>query len=134
MWFRERKLGRVCTNDMGLIIERDPDTVRGPDVALYTNAKKYEELSQEYPDSFPVLVVEVLSPHDRPSQTIRRLNRFLDKGSAIVWIVDPEARNVTVWWPGQAPLVLEANEELRDLPESPGFQCKVAEFFDAAGA
>ena len=30
---KSRKLGRVVTNDAGVITERDPDTVRGPDVA-----------------------------------------------------------------------------------------------------
>ena len=28
----QRKKGYVCSNDTGLVVERDPDTVRGPDV------------------------------------------------------------------------------------------------------
>lgn len=37
---RERALGRVITNDTGVITERDPDTLRGADVAYYS----YERL------------------------------------------------------------------------------------------
>src|SRR5579859_4269133 len=38
---RQRKKGYVCSNDTGLILERDPDTVRGADVALYEESKRY---------------------------------------------------------------------------------------------
>ena len=33
---RSRKLGRVVSNDSGVITERDPDSMRGPDVAFYS--------------------------------------------------------------------------------------------------
>ena len=32
----EQDLGHVLSNDSGVITERGPDTVRGPDVAFYT--------------------------------------------------------------------------------------------------
>ncbi len=31
----QRKSGYPCSNDSGLIVEHDPDTVRGPDVTFY---------------------------------------------------------------------------------------------------
>ena len=36
---RARKLGRVMTNDSGVITERGPDTVRGADVCFYSFAR-----------------------------------------------------------------------------------------------
>src|SRR5262245_50406911 len=62
---RPRGLGRILTNDSGVITERDPDTVRGADVAYFS----YERLSKEvtprvYPDVSPELVFEVMSPDD----------------------------------------------------------------------
>src|SRR5713101_2036034 len=65
---RQRKKGFVCTNDTGLILERDPDTVRGADVALYDEAKRYDELNIKYTEGLPLLAVEVLSPNDRPGK------------------------------------------------------------------
>lgn len=47
---RERKRGHVCTNDTGLIVERDPDTVRGADVTLYDEVRRYDELNVKYSD------------------------------------------------------------------------------------
>src|SRR5438874_10062199 len=38
-----RKKGYVCSNDTGMVVERDPDTVRGPDVSLYEDVQTYEQ-------------------------------------------------------------------------------------------
>lgn len=132
-YIRQIKRGRVQTNDTGLIIDRDPDTVRGPDVALYLESKKYDELATKYSDLMPTLVVEVLSPNDKVHRSTRRLNRFLDRGVALVWLVDPESRAVTMWWRGQEPIVRDDSEEIAGLPALPDFRCKVAEIFDAPG-
>src|SRR5260221_13765017 len=59
---RQIKRGRVLGNDSGVVIDRDPDTVRGPDIALFTDIKKYADLSPKYTDHMPTVAVEVLSP------------------------------------------------------------------------
>src|SRR5947209_20511120 len=41
---RKRRKGYVTCNDSGVILERDPDTVRGPDVALYEDVLKWSDL------------------------------------------------------------------------------------------
>jgi Uma2 family endonuclease len=38
-YVRQRGFGYITGNDSGVILERDPDTVRGPDVALYEDAR-----------------------------------------------------------------------------------------------
>ncbi len=130
---RQRKKGFVCTNDTGLILERDPDTVRGADVALYDEAKRYDELNIKYTEGLPLLAVEVLSPNDRPGKMMRRIGQFLAKGVSLVWVLDPEARDVTVFRQGQVPVVLEENEELTGMDVLPDFRCRVAEFFVMPG-
>ncbi len=37
-----QKLGWVTTNDAGVLLERDPDTVRGPDVAFWSIKRQPE--------------------------------------------------------------------------------------------
>src|SRR5712692_10238170 len=61
----QRGKGYVAGNDCGVILERDPDIVRGPDVALYEDAQTFAELHPKYGDVLPRLAVEVLSPNDR---------------------------------------------------------------------
>lgn len=130
---RQRRQGYVCPNDMGLVLERDPDTVRGADVAVYTETKKYEELSPKYSERLPGVVVEVLSPNDQLGRMMRRINQFLARGVQLVWLVDPEARTVTVCRAGEIPQVLEETETLTGFDLLPGFSCRVAEFFAIPG-
>jgi Uma2 family endonuclease len=126
-------MGYVCSNDMGIVFERDPDTVRGPDVALYLDLRRYDELTAKFTDRLPALIVEVLSPHDQIGRMMRRINQFLSKGVAMVWLVDPAARNVTVCVANQLPVILEEGDTLADFPLLPDFRCPVSELFAMAG-
>lgn len=130
---RQRRKGYVCCNDTGLILERDPDTVRGADVALYAESLTYQQLNLKYTERLPLLAVEVLSPIDRWGKMMKRVSQFQAKGVSMVWVLDPEARNVTVFRPGQSPLVLEEADELAGMAELPEFRCRVADFFVMPG-
>jgi Uma2 family endonuclease len=126
---QEREQGYVCANDTGIVLQRDPDTVRGPDVAFYAENREYEDLAAKYAERIPTLVVEVLSPSDRIGKMIKRINQFLARGVAVVWLLDPESRNVTVFQSGRPQAVLETDEELAGIDALPGFRCKVQRFF-----
>jgi Uma2 family endonuclease len=130
---RQLRKGYVCPNDMGLLLERDPDTVRGVDVALYLEIRRYEELDPKFTERLPALAVEVLSPNDRIGRVMRRITQFLRKGIPLVWLIDPDARNVTVYRPDKTPVVVEADEELTGFDVLPEFRCRVAEFFAMPG-
>ena len=62
---RER-LGEILVADTGFVLARDPDTVRGPDVAFI--ARERYEAAGDPPTAFPGapdLAVEVVSPSNR---------------------------------------------------------------------
>jgi Uma2 family endonuclease len=42
----QRRKGFVCSNDPGLIVKRDPDTVRGPDVLFFENVTVVEKYGE----------------------------------------------------------------------------------------
>ncbi len=129
----QRRRGYACSNDTGLLLQRDPDTVRGPDVFLYDEVRRYDELNPRYSDRLPTLAVEVLSPHDKWGRVTRRIADFLRRGVAVIWLVDPEGRSVTVYRANQLPQVFEGEDELNGEPELPGFRCRVGEFFYLPG-
>jgi Uma2 family endonuclease len=108
---RSRAGGRpwLC-NDPGLLLSRDPDTVRAPDLAYYRENVRLEEISPGLAKRLPDLVVEVLSPSDRLGMVMRKVQQYLRAGIAMVWVVDGESRNVTVYRAGREPRVLEENE------------------------
>jgi Uma2 family endonuclease len=133
-YVRQRGRGRVLPNDSGVILERDPDTVRGPDVAFFDDVRPYDQLNPKWCEGAPVLAVEVLSPNDRIGKVTQRINEFLRAGTRLVWLLDPDARDVTVYRPGQNPQVFETNQELTGEDVLPDFRCLVADFFFVAGA
>ena len=77
----ELGLGEVMTNDSGIITHRDPDSVRGADIAYYAAAKLPPiEQWTGYFDFPPDLVVEVRSPSDRWSKLVQKAGEYLDAG------------------------------------------------------
>ncbi len=128
-----RKKGYACSNDTGVIVEREPDTVRGPDISFYEDTSVFEEVEEKYGDTPPLLTVEVLSPNDSMGKVNRRIKEQLVFGIKVVWLVDSEARNVTVYRAGRDHYVVEENEELTGDDVLPDFRCKVADFFKLPG-
>jgi hypothetical protein len=70
----------------------------------------------------------------RPTTSVtRRIAQFLGRGIAVVWLVDPEGRSVSVYRPSQLPQVFEGDDELTGDPELPDFRCRVADLFYLPG-
>lgn len=127
-----RKKGYVCSNDTGVVVERDPDTVRGPDVLFFEDAEHYLEVDEKYGEEPPLLAIEVLSPNDTYAEIRQRIKEQLAFGTKLVWVLDPEARKITVHRPGD-DYTLGENDELTGDDVLPDFRCKVAEFFKLPG-
>ena len=128
-----RKQGYVCANDTGVIVARNPDTVRGPDVLLFDEPLRPEDLDDKYGERPPALAVEVLSPNDTTGRLMRRVREQLHFGTRLVWVLDPDARNLIVYRPGKEDYVLEEHEEVTGDDVLPEFRCRVVEFFSLPG-
>jgi Uma2 family endonuclease len=129
LYVRRRKQGYVLTNDPGIIVERDPDTVRGPDIVYFEGSRPYGDMNPKFAEGTPTLAVEVLSPTDRIGKVTRRINELLRSGIRLIWLIDPEARDVTVYRSGHDPYSLSELDELTGDDVLPDFRCRVADFF-----
>jgi Uma2 family endonuclease len=129
----QRKKGYVCSNDTGVLVERDPDTVRGPDVMLFEDASQIEEVDEKYGEKPPVLAVEVLSPNDTTGQLMRRILEQKRFGTRLIWVLDPDARNVIVYQSGKDDKVVEEAEELTGEDVLLELRVRVAELFALPG-
>jgi Uma2 family endonuclease len=129
----QRRKGYPCSNDAGLIVERDPDTVRGPDVTFYEDEQTADTMDRKYTSEPPRLVIEVLSPNDQHTKVNKRLSQYLKMGVPLVMLVDPEVRSVTVYRHGKDHYVLDDKDELTGEDVLPDFRCRVAEFFARPG-
>lgn len=127
----ERGLGRVVSNDTGVLTERNPDTVRGADIAYYS----YDRLPKEkrpkgYPDIAPELVVEVFSPTDRWPEVHRKIGEYLDAGVIVVCVLDPESRILHVYEAHHSGLELKADDQFTLPTVLPDFRVSVSRFFE----
>jgi Uma2 family endonuclease len=127
----DHDLGHVLSNDSGVITERDPDTVRGADVAFYSFARLPKgPLPQSYGPEVPELVVEVRSPGERWADLLAKDTEYLNAGVVVVLVLDPDATSAQVYRADQPPRILGPDDELT-LPDLLGeFRVAVRRFFD----
>src|SRR2546421_1687947 len=83
--------GQLLAAETGFTLFRSPDTVRAPDIA-FVRRERIPTDATAFPELAPDLVVEVLSPDDRPGETLAKIGDWLEAGVQIVWVVDPERR------------------------------------------
>ena len=129
----QRNQGHVCSNDTGLIVEKDPDTHRGPDVMLFLERKKTEDLSPKYPELTPKLIVEVLSPTDRMANVHQRLAQFFQVRVEMAWVVDSTSQSLTIFRSDKQLQYVENDRELLVEDVLPGFRHCVSDFFKLPG-
>lgn len=126
---KESGYGISVTSEVGFQLSHDPDTVRGPDVAVLRKPRlaELDDDSRFFPGA-PDLAVEVLSPSDRPNAVSDKIKDYLDAGTHVVWIVDPQRRDVVVYTP-DGRRILSVDETL-DAPDLlPGFLLVLRDLF-----
>lgn len=118
--------GAVFVGDVGFTLHRDPDTVRGPDVAFVHTDRLPQPIPNAYLEFAPDLVVEVLSHNDRPGEMLAKVGEWLDAGVRLVWVVDPERRLARVYRADGTEYLLDGTGRLLGEDVLPGFSCTLA--------
>jgi Uma2 family endonuclease len=127
-------LGEVLGGETGVYTHRDPDSVRAVDVAFIAHARAAQMQSASFLDVAPEFVVEVLSPDDRWLQVDAKLNEYFAIGVLIVWIVNPEGHEVSVYRSVTEVQRFGVGDELTCEPALPDFRVPVAELFGISSA
>ena len=123
-------LGTLVGSDSGVLLERDPDTVREPDIA-FTSAERLplDVRIDGYAEIAPDLVVEIRSPSDGRREMHDKARMWLSHGVRLVWVVHPDTRTVEVHRPDQAVSTLAAVDTLDGGAVLPGFACALDDVF-----
>jgi Uma2 family endonuclease len=127
----QKGVGRVVSGDAGVVAQRDPDTVRGPDVAFYS----YERIPHgSRPDGYwpasPELVIEIRSNDDRWKEIHQKVGEYLSVDVLTVAVVDPESQRVHLFSADRETVVLNSNDQLTFPGVLPGFEIVVGRLFD----
>jgi Uma2 family endonuclease len=119
--------GQILAAETGFTLFRGPDTVRAPDIAFVRRDHLPELATAGFPQLAPDLVVEVLSPDDRPGETLAKVGDWLEAGVRLVWVIDPERRLARIYRKDGTESLLGAAEALNGEDVLPGFACPLAQ-------
>ncbi len=129
---RRDRLGRVGGTDGGVVVRRNPDTVREPDV-FFVSAERLplHDQSDGYLEVAPELVVEIISPNDSQDEVDKKTRMWLDLGVLMVVDVYSRTRTISVHRPGVPAVTLTGDDVLDGGEVLPGFSLPLSEIFDA---
>lgn len=129
-YVRQHRLGVVYAAETGFVLERNPDTVRVPDVAFVVRerAAALHDEGGYYPGA-PDLAVEVISPHDLYTDVEEKVIAWLDAGTRMVLVVNPRKRTVTAYHSRTQIAILTETDELDGADVVPGWHLPVADIF-----
>jgi Uma2 family endonuclease len=119
-------LGRVVAGDAGFKLASDPDTVRGADIAFVRRDRVPQPTPVGFPPFAPDLAVEILSPGDRPGETLAKVADWLSAGTRLVWVIDPERRLARVYREDGTESLLGEDDSLDGEDVVSGFALKLA--------
>jgi Uma2 family endonuclease len=124
---RPRRLGEVLVAEGGFVLHRAPDTVRAPDVS-FLRAERVQR-GRSYVAGAPDLAVEVVSPNDHEADVNAKVRDYLDAGTRMVVVVDPETETATVHR-RQATSRLAIDDAIDGADVVPGWLLPLREVFE----
>ena len=128
---RTQNLGIVMAGEVGVFTSRDPDTVRAPDVLFLSHERDAGRSRRDgFLDVAPDLVVEILSPTDRPVEVRRKLREYFAAGVRLVWVVDPDECVVHVHDARGEPRPFVSGDVLSGGDALPGLELPVDVVFE----
>jgi Uma2 family endonuclease len=129
-YVKQPELGYVLSNDPGVILHRDPDRVRAPDVCFIARERvSSDSLPDGYLEFVPDLIIEVISPSDRAGDVQAKIDEWLAAGAHLAWAVYPSARRVVVFTSDGAARVYGVSDTLTGAPVLLDFSVAVADLF-----
>jgi Uma2 family endonuclease len=129
VFVRQHKLGFVSGEAGGYRVNGQDFM---PDVGFISKEKFPTMPSHTWVPEPPELAVEVLSPTDSATVVNQKVRHYLAAGT-VVWLVDPDAKTVTVYRPGD-PYATRQTLGIEDTLDGgavlPGFAMSLSDLFD----
>jgi Uma2 family endonuclease len=127
----------VVAKNLGVVSGADgsvrlfPGLVRVPDVAFasWNRFPQGKIPDDAIPTLAPDLAIEVLSKSNTPAEMKRKRRDFFDAGVRMVWEVNLDRRNVSVFTPKGKVTVLNSSQRLDGGDILPGFVLELGELF-----
>jgi Uma2 family endonuclease len=122
-WNRQHRLGTTFDSSAGFTLATG--AMLSPDASWIAQAR-WDALSADDRRGFaricPDFVAELLSPSDRLTDTMRKMEHWLEAGARLGWLIAPGSESVYIFAPGQPVRpVVGFDQLLSGEPVLPGF-------------
>lgn len=124
-WVEPKRIGRVTGSSAGFTL---PDSnTRAPDVS-FVRAERLRRAPRSFAQLAPDLMVEVKSPTDSVEELEKKISNFLQQGTQVGILVNPENCTVKVF--RDAETAVFQNGDMLTLPDLlPGWSVAVSELW-----
>ncbi|HEY0778143.1 MAG TPA: Uma2 family endonuclease, partial [Gemmatirosa sp.] len=129
-YVRERRLGMVYDSSTAFVLRTQPPLVRSPDVSFVRRDRIDPSVRPGSVPLAPDLAVETLSPSERAGKIQRKVEEYLEHGTELVWLIDPQHRTATVYTRGGGVRWLHEGDALDGGDVLPGFSVPLAFLFE----
>ena len=122
IWTRQNDTGAAFDSSTGFRLPNS--AVRAPDAA-WVRHERLSELTAEQKRKFiplcPDFVIELRSSTDSLAIVQAKMREYIENGTRLGWLIDPEERKVYVYRPDETVRVLDNPGEVSGAPILPGF-------------
>ncbi len=129
-YIQQNDLGVILLAETGFKVGHDPDTILAPDIAFIQR----ENVPNPWPKygffvGVPDLAVEVVSPSETMESVDEKVQKYLEAGTRLVWILRPLRRRIEVHRANGESVFLTDKDILRGEDVVPGFELPVNRIF-----
>lgn len=109
--------------------DRAEERVYLPDLNVTTGGRAAPRGSTAPVEQAPEFAIEVLSPDDRATRILDKADFYMRSGVKLLWLVDPENESVTVYRPGEQPVMRHAPATIDAQPVLSDFHLDIGRLF-----
>jgi Uma2 family endonuclease len=129
-WNAQTKLGKVFDSSGGFKLPNGAD--RSPDTSWIT-LERWNNLTAEQRKKFiplcPDFVIELRSASDSLKTLQDKMKEYIENGTRLGWLINPQSRQVEIYRPNQELQVLESPTTLSGEDVLPGFLLNLQEIW-----
>ncbi len=130
IWAKRDGTGRTSDSSGGFVLPNG--ALRSPDASWVKNDRLEgfsKEKRKKYLPLCPDFVVELRSPSDRLSVVQEKMREYIENGTQLGWLIDPQQKKVHVYRPGEDARELKEPETISGSPVLPGFELDLREIW-----
>jgi len=125
-WVKPRRLGRVTGSSAGF--DLPSANVRAPDVS-FVRRERLPKSPRSFAELAPDLMVEVKSPTDTLKSLRDKIQFFLDQGTKIGILMNPQRRRIEIYRPNSEVEILGDGDVLTIPDLLPGFEVAIVDLW-----